>query len=58
MIQSDIKKIVEESLNSDEKSIETDDVVKTSELKKEEVSENLSNDEEVKTKSEPTEEKG
>ena len=48
---------VEESLNSDEKSIETDDVVKTSELKKEEVSENLSNDEEVKTKSEPTEEK-
>jgi len=48
---------VEESLNFDEKSIETDDAIKTSELKKEEVSENLSDDEEIKTESEPAEEK-
>ena len=48
---------VEESLNSDEKSIENDDVVKTSELKKEEVSENISNDEEIKIESETTDEK-
>lgn len=48
---------VEESLISDEKSIETDDAVKTSELKKEEVSENTSNDEEIKTDSEPVDEK-
>ena len=48
---------VEESLNSDEKSIETDDAIKTSELKKEEVSENISNDEEIKTESETADEK-
>ena len=45
------------SLNSDEKSIETNDNIKTSELKKEEVSENLSNDEEINTESKPVEEK-
>ena len=48
---------IELSLNSDEKSIETDDAIKTSELKKEEVSENISNDEEIKTESETTDEK-
>ena len=45
------------SLNSDEKSIETNDNIKTSELKKEEVSENPSNDEEINTESKPVEEK-
>ena len=48
---------IELSLNSDEKSIETDDAIKTSELKKEEVSENISNDEEIKTESETADEK-
>ena len=48
---------IELSLNSDEKSIETDDAIKTPELKKEEVSENISNDEEIKTESEPADEK-
>ena len=48
---------IELSLNSDEKSIETDDAIKTSELKKEEVSENISNDEEIKTESEDADEK-
>ena len=48
---------IELSLNSDEKSIETDDAIKTSELKKEEVSENISNDEEIKTESENSDEK-
>ena len=48
---------VEISLNSDEKTIESDDNIKTSELKKEEVSENLSNDEEINTESKPVEEK-
>ena len=48
---------IEESVNSNEKSIETDDNTKTSELKKNEVSENLSNDEEIKTEPEPAEEK-
>ena len=48
---------IELSLNSDEKSIETDDAIKTSELKKEEVSENISNDEEIKIESETTDEK-
>ena len=47
---------IELSLNSDEKSIETDDAIKTSELKEEDVSENISNDEETKTKSEPADE--
>ena len=47
---------VEESLNSDKKSIENGDDIKTSELKKEDVSENLSNDEKIKTESEPAEE--
>jgi len=48
---------VEISLNSDEKTIESDDNIKTSELKKEEVSENPSNDEEINTESKPVEEK-
>ena len=48
---------VEESVNSDEKSIETDNAIKTLELKKEEVSENISNDEEIKTEPEHTDEK-
>ena len=48
---------IELSLNSDEKSIETYDAIKTSELKKEEVSENISNDEEIKTESETADEK-
>ena len=48
---------VEVSLNSDEKSNETDDAIKTSELKKEEVSENISNDEEIKNESETADEK-
>ena len=48
---------IELSLNSDEKSIETDDAIKTSELKKEEVSENISNDEEIKIESETADEK-
>ena len=48
---------IELSLNSDEKSIETDDAIKTSELKKEEVSENISNDEEIKNESETADEK-
>ena len=48
---------IELSLNSDEKSIETDDAIKTSELKKEDVSENISNDEEIKTESETADEK-
>ena len=48
---------IELSLNSDEKSTETDDAIKTSELKKEEVSENISNDEEIKTESETADEK-
>ena len=48
---------IELSLNSDEKSIETDDAIKTSELKEEEVSENISNDEEIKTESETADEK-
>jgi len=48
---------IELSLNSDEKSIETDDAIKTPELKKEDVSENISNDEEAKTDSEPADEK-
>ena len=48
---------IELSLNSDEKSIETDDAIKTSELEKEEVSENISNDEEIKTESETADEK-
>ena len=47
---------VEESLNSDKKSIENGDDIKTSELKKEDVSENLSNDEKIKTESEPAKE--
>ena len=48
---------IELSLNSDEKSIETDDAIKTSELKKEEVLENISNDKEIKTESETADEK-
>ena len=48
---------IEESVNSDEKSIETDDDTKSSELKKDEVSENLSNDKEIKTEPETAEEK-
>ena len=48
---------VEESLNSDQKPIETDDAIKTSELKEEDISENISNDEENKTESEPADEK-
>ena len=48
---------IEESVNSDEKSIETNDDIKISELKKDEVSENLSNDEEIKTEPEFAEEK-
>ena len=48
---------VEESLNSDQKPIETDDAIKTSELKEEDVSENISNDEKTKTESEPADEK-
>ena len=54
---NDIDGNIELSLNSDEKSIETDDAIKTSELKKEEVSENISNDDEIKTESEPADEK-
>ena len=54
---NDIDGNIELSLNSDEKSIETDDAIKTSELKKEEVSENISNDEEIKTESETADEK-
>ena len=53
----DLEDKVKVSLNSDEKSIEIDDATETSELKKEEVSENLSNDEEIKTKSKPAKEK-
>ena len=48
---------IEESVNSDEKSIETDDDTKSSELKKDEVSENLSNDKEIKTEPETAEKK-
>ena len=48
---------VEESLDSDEKPIETDDAIKTSELKEEDISENISNDEKTKTESEPADEK-
>ena len=48
---------VEESLNSDEKSIETNDATEALETKKEEVLENLSNNEEIKNDSEPVEEK-
>ena len=47
---------VDESLNSDQKPMETDDAIKTSELKEEDVSENISNDEETKTESEPADE--
>ena len=47
----------EASVNSDEKPIEIENVAETPELKKEEVIENLSNDEEIKTESEPAEEK-
>ena len=47
----------EVSVNSDEKPIEIENVAETPELKKEEVIENLSNDEEIKTESEPAEEK-
>ncbi len=54
---SDTDGNIELSLNSDEKSIETDDAIKTSELKKEEVSENISNDEEIKSESETADEK-
>ena len=54
---NDIDDNIELSLNSDEKTIETDDAIKTSELKKEEVSENISNDEEIKTESETADEK-
>ena len=54
---NDIDGNIELSLNSDEKSIETYDAIKTSELKKEEVSENISNDEEIKTESETADEK-
>ncbi len=42
---------------SDEKSIETDDAIKTSKSKKEELSENISNNEKIKTDSEPADEK-
>ena len=54
---NDIDDNIELSLNSDEKTIETGDAIKTSELKKEEVSENISNDEEIKTESETADEK-
>ena len=47
----------EASVNSDEKPIEIENVAETPELKKEEVIENLSNEEEIKTESEPAEEK-
>ena len=47
---------VEESLNSDQKPIETDDAIKTSELKEEDVSEKISDDEETKTESVPADE--
>ena len=47
---------IELSLNSDEKSIETDDAIKTSELKEEDVSEKISDDKETKTESVPADE--
>ena len=53
----DTEDYVEKSLNSDEKSIENNVSIRTSELKKEKVSEKLSNDDEVKTVSEPDEKK-
>jgi len=48
---------VEEFSNSNEKSIETDDAIKRSKSKKEELSENISNNEEIKNVSEPDNEK-
>tara|TARA_B100000676_G_scaffold222345_1_gene219532 strand:- start:911 stop:1936 length:1026 start_codon:yes stop_codon:yes gene_type:complete len=53
----DTEGYVEKSLNSDEISIDNNDSTRASELKKEKVSKKLSNDEEVKTVSEPDEKK-
>ncbi len=53
----DTEGYVEKSLNSDEISVDNNDSTRASELKKEKVSKKLSNDEEVKTVSEPDEKK-
>ena len=53
----DTEGYVEKSLNSDEISVDNNDSTRASELKKEKISKKLSNDEEVKTVSEPDEKK-
>jgi len=50
---NDVDDDAEEFSNSNEKSIETDDATKRSKSKKEEISENISNNEEIKNVSEP-----
>ena len=53
----DTEGYVEKSLNSDDISVDNNDSTRASELKKEKISKKLSNDEEVKTVSEPDEKK-
>jgi len=50
---NDVDNDAEEFSNSNDKSIETDDATKRSKSKKEEISENISNNEEIKNVSEP-----
>tara|TARA_B100001287_G_scaffold168551_1_gene141779 strand:- start:196 stop:1221 length:1026 start_codon:yes stop_codon:yes gene_type:complete len=50
---NDVDDDAEEFSNSNDKSIETDDATKRSKSKKEEISENISNNEEIKNVSEP-----